>query len=130
MAITCISRVRDHGVFHDFAWPADLPNFGHNNLIYGWNGSGKTTLSRLFRALETRTVLACGLVTISIALARSTLEENYLLPNTARRLLEAFLAFRQPHVPGDLWQKVKGLEFDETREARILRFLHTYHTTT
>jgi len=66
MAITCISRVRDYGVFHDFAWPADLPNFSRYNLIYGWNSSGKTTLSRLLRAMETRTVLVSGLVAISI----------------------------------------------------------------
>ena len=52
MGINCISRLRDHGVFRDFTWPSELPEFGSNNLIYGWNGTGKTTLSRLFRDLE------------------------------------------------------------------------------
>jgi wobble nucleotide-excising tRNase len=54
------------------------------------------------------------------------LEQNYVLPNMARRLLESFLAFRQPGTSGDLWQKMKGVTFDEARKLRILRFLHTH----
>ena len=52
--VTRIVRLRHPGVLRDFSWPADLPNFGRYNLIYGWNGSGKTTVSNLFRALELR----------------------------------------------------------------------------
>ena len=55
--INRISRLRAPGVFHDFRWATDLPDFGRYNLIYGWNGSGKTTISRLLRSLETRTDL-------------------------------------------------------------------------
>ena len=54
------------------------------------------------------------------------LEENYALPNMARRILEAFLAFRQPQVSGGLWQKMKEVSFDEVKKHRILRFLHTH----
>jgi wobble nucleotide-excising tRNase len=54
------------------------------------------------------------------------LGENYVLPNMARRLVEAFLAFRQPKVSGELWQKFKEVEFDEAKKLRILRFLHTH----
>lgn len=54
------------------------------------------------------------------------LEDNYILPNMARRLLEAFLAFRQPRASGGLWQKLKDAEFDEAKKLRILRFLHTH----
>ncbi|MEW6105271.1 MAG: AAA family ATPase [Bacillota bacterium] len=54
------------------------------------------------------------------------LEENLILPNIARRLLEAFLAFRQPHLPRELWQKVSAIQFDEAKKIRILRFVHTY----
>lgn len=61
-----ISRLRDCGIFRDFAWSTDLPDFGRYNLIYGWNGSGKTTLSRMMRCLERRTVPA-GQVTLSLA---------------------------------------------------------------
>jgi len=56
----------------------------------------------------------------------ASLEQNYELPNMARRLLEAFLAFRQPHVSGELWQKLQAVPFDEAKKQRILRFLHTY----
>lgn len=54
------------------------------------------------------------------------LEENYVLPNMARRLLEAFLAFRQPQVSGELWQQMQAVPFDEAKKQRILRFLHTH----
>lgn len=54
MAIRKITRMRDYGVFRDFAWPQNLPEAGRYNLIYGWNGTGKTTLSQLFRHLEKR----------------------------------------------------------------------------
>jgi wobble nucleotide-excising tRNase len=56
----------------------------------------------------------------------SGLEDNYILPNMARRLLEAFLAFRQPHISGELWQKLNNVEFEEAKKLRIIRFLHTH----
>lgn len=54
------------------------------------------------------------------------LEHSYFLPNIARRLLESFLAFRQPDTAGDLWYKLNAVSFDESRKLRILRFLHTH----
>jgi wobble nucleotide-excising tRNase len=56
----------------------------------------------------------------------ATLEQNYMLPNMARRLLESFLAFRQPATSGGLWQKMEGVSFDTAKKARIIRFLHTH----
>ena len=47
-----IQQIKAFGVFADFQWPADLPDFKKFNLIYGWNYSGKTTLSRAFRCFE------------------------------------------------------------------------------
>jgi wobble nucleotide-excising tRNase len=54
------------------------------------------------------------------------LEQNYTLPNLARRLLESFLAFRQPQIAGELWQKLQLVTFDEAKKIRIIRFLHTH----
>ena len=54
MRITGIARLRD-GIFRDFKWSNDLPEFGQFNLIYGWNGTGKTILSRTLRCLENQT---------------------------------------------------------------------------
>jgi len=51
-----VSRLKNAGVFVDFGWSATLEEFKRFNLIYGWNRSGKTTLSRVFRALETKTL--------------------------------------------------------------------------
>jgi len=66
MSIRKITRMRDYGVFRDFTWPQDLPEFGRYNLIYGWNGTGKTTLSRLFRHLEKQQNPTEGKVSVTI----------------------------------------------------------------
>ena len=57
---------------------------------------------------------------------QTTLTENYVLPNMARRLLEGFLAFRMPQISGDLWSKLRDVKFDEVMKTRILRFVNTH----
>lgn len=54
------------------------------------------------------------------------LAKNYVLPNMARRMLEAFLAFRNPDISGTLEEKIDSVVYDNAKKARILRFLHTY----
>lgn len=66
MTLNRIGRIQDCGVFRDFTWPADLPEFARYNLIYGWNGSGKTTLSRLLRSLELRSAPPSGKASVRI----------------------------------------------------------------
>jgi len=56
----------------------------------------------------------------------SGLEENYVLPNIARRVLESFLAFRFPSTSGGLWRKMQEIDYDEHAKIRILRFVHTH----
>ena len=51
--LTKISRLKNLGVFSDYAWDAALPAFDRFNVVFGENGSGKTTLSRLFDCLKT-----------------------------------------------------------------------------
>lgn len=55
-----------------------------------------------------------------------TLEAYYALPNMARRLLEAFLAFRVPHQTGDLYKQLDAIDHDNAAKTRILRFLHAF----
>lgn len=55
-----------------------------------------------------------------------SLAELYPLPNLARRLLETFMAFRYPGYPGELFDKMEGLAFDEGKKVAILRFLNTF----
>ncbi|HDY69279.1 MAG TPA: hypothetical protein ENH85_16020 [Candidatus Scalindua sp.] len=47
-----ITKLKNLGIFHDFSWNKDIPEFKRFNLIYGWNRSGKTILSRVFSACE------------------------------------------------------------------------------
>lgn len=54
------------------------------------------------------------------------LEHHYGLPNVARRLLEAFLAFRFPEMSGELYRRLERVSFDNAKKTRILRLLHTY----
>lgn len=54
------------------------------------------------------------------------LASNYGMPNIARRVLEAFLAFRIPGKANELYQQLELVEFEPTKKARILRFLHTH----
>ena len=54
------------------------------------------------------------------------LQQNYHLPNVARRLLESFLAFRQPSKSGELRQQLDLINFDIAKKTRILRCLHTH----
>jgi wobble nucleotide-excising tRNase len=53
------------------------------------------------------------------------LEENYILANMARRVLETFLAFRQPtSIP--LWDKLQEVKTDYSKKVRILRFVDSH----
>lgn len=45
-------EIKNLGIFSNYRWDSNMPDFGRFNLIYGWNGSGKTTLSELFSAFE------------------------------------------------------------------------------
>lgn len=47
-----INRLKDFGIFRDFAWDATINTFKKRNLFFGWNYTGKTTLSKLFNNLE------------------------------------------------------------------------------
>lgn len=54
------------------------------------------------------------------------LEHHYGLPNVARRLIEAFLAFRFPEMSGDLGPRLDRVTFDNAKKTRILRLLNTF----
>lgn len=56
MIITKTSKLSNFGIFHEFSWKIDLPEFKKFNLIYGWNRSGKTTVSRVFASCEKKCV--------------------------------------------------------------------------
>lgn len=57
---------------------------------------------------------------------RPDLATLYGLPNIGRRVLEAFLAFKQPDKTGKLYQQLQAIDFDSKKKTRIFRFLHTF----
>lgn len=57
MSIVKITKLKNFGIFYDFTWGSELPDFKKFNLIYGWNRSGKTTLSRSFSACERKSTI-------------------------------------------------------------------------
>lgn len=57
---------------------------------------------------------------------RVELSANYGMPNVARRVLEAFLAFRIPGKESNLHRQLEQVAFDPAKKARILRFLDTH----
>jgi wobble nucleotide-excising tRNase len=57
----------------------------------------------------------------------TSLAVYYALPNMARRLLEAFLAFRYPSLSGNLHKQMEQVHsIDPAKKARLLRFTHTH----
>lgn len=54
------------------------------------------------------------------------LAASYSMPNVARRVLEAFLAFRVPGKARELYQQFEQVDFEPAKKARILRFVHTH----
>ena len=60
------------------------------------------------------------------ARSTGTLESYYPLPNMARRLLDAFLAFRRPDIPGTMGDRMDRIDFEEERKRRILAFVNTF----
>jgi wobble nucleotide-excising tRNase len=48
-----ITKIRNIGIYQDYQWHSEIPDFKRYNLFYGWNGSGKTTLSQLFGSFST-----------------------------------------------------------------------------
>ena len=54
--IVKITKLRNFGIFRNFSWRSDIPNFKRFNLIFGWNKSGKTTLSRSLSSCEKKSI--------------------------------------------------------------------------
>ena len=99
-------------------------------LDCAWDGSDRNSriqaLDPMLEQYESEYHYLFARIHRAVTMPASKLEENYVLPNMARRLLENFLAFRHPDVDGGLWHKMNEVKFDQTRKTRILRFVDTY----
>lgn len=56
------------------------------------------------------------------------LEAYYSAPSIARRVVESFLAFRVPDMPGHnrLWSQIETIDFNPAKRSRIYRFVQTH----
>ena len=99
-------------------------------LDCSWNGFDRNSriqaLDPMLEKYESEYHYLFACIHRAVTAPVSKLEDNYVFPNMARRLLESFLAFRYPDVGGGLWHKMNEVAFDETRKIRILRFVDTY----
>ncbi len=119
-----ISSIKQFGVYKDFKWDANVPDFNDKNIIYGWNYTGKTTLSRLIKILSHKTKIEdAENIDFSVLLEDGTIltKANYL-----DHPLEA-VVFNSDFIGENLHfdsvdRKIKGILFDigeesvETRE--------------
>lgn len=55
--ITKTTKLINFGIFRDFKWDKEIPEFKRFNLIYGCNRSGKTTFTSIFSACEKKSTL-------------------------------------------------------------------------
>ena len=98
-----------------------------SNATSGNRSSSISKLDRLLHEYESEYHYLFSLVYgAANSVEEAGLQENYHLPNIARRLLESFLAFRQPSKSGELRQQLDLIDFDVAKKTRILRFLHTH----
>ena len=52
-----INKIKNLGIFEDYARDTNLQDFKEKNILYGWNYTGKSTLSRLFSYLNKGAVI-------------------------------------------------------------------------
>lgn len=119
-----LSSIKNFGIYNDFKWNANIPDFNDKNIIYGWNYTGKTTLSRLIKILSHKTKIEdTENIDFSILLENGTIltKDNYLdYPLDA-------VVFNSDFIEDNLHfdsidPKIKGILFDigeenvETRE--------------
>jgi len=98
-----------------------------NNVTGANRSSSISTLDDLLRTYESEYHYLFSLVyKAANSEEEAGLQQNYHLPNIARRLLESFLAFRQPSHSGKLHTQLDLIDFDVAKKTRILRFLHTH----
>lgn len=119
-----LSSIKNLGIYNDFKWDANIPDFNDKNIIYGWNYTGKTTLSRLFKILSHKTKIEdTENVDFSVLLEDGTIltKANYLdYPLDAVVFNSDFIGENLHFDSVD--PKIKGILFDigeesvETRE--------------
>lgn len=95
------------------------------NYIDGHRTAALRPLDRLLYKYESEYQYLFSIVYEFSRKEDKELEQYYHIPNIARRLLEAFLAFRQPSSK-NLHKKLEDIDYDAAKKVRIYRFVHTH----
>lgn len=95
--------------------------------ILGESGNRKVRLKELDKLLDNYNSEYCYLFSILDMIANQDEKELstvYPLPNMARKLLEAFFAFKNPHQKFE--DAILEYNLDELKVNRVLRYINTY----
>lgn len=115
-----ISNIKNLGVFKNFSWGGDLPDFKEKNIIYGWNYTGKTTLSRIFSSIKNKQ-LHLGFLDAEFNLLltdNSDLKQTDLAINTLS--VEVFNSeYIKENLKWDSDENVNGISFDVGENVTI-----------
>ncbi|MCG7878995.1 MAG: AAA family ATPase [Candidatus Thiodiazotropha taylori] len=137
MRIKKIQKITGLGIFRDFSWDENLPEFEDFNLVYGWNYSGKTTLSRIFDGLGKPELISQlnGTFEVLDADDNTLRSANVTDPQNCRVFNRDFIDrnFRQEHnapavfIVGDDAAKIRDrISTLEARKARVNQADTTY----
>jgi wobble nucleotide-excising tRNase len=103
-----ITRIKNFGIFSDFKWRDDIPEFSTYNLIYGWNYSGKTTLSRIFQSFELQRMHP----DFSIALFEVQTDDNQKYTNADLSAFKQIRVFNSDFIKANLKWHIEDNEID------------------
>ncbi|MBD5281434.1 MAG: AAA family ATPase [Bacteroides sp.] len=114
MLIRRIKSIKDFGIYKDFKWNGDCPDFEKRNIIYGWNYSGKTTLSRFFETISVVSDDDAKAISFKILIEdeRGKREVEVAIPNLRISVFNSDYIERNLHFEKKDDSKIKGLLFD------------------
>lgn len=97
----------------------------HSKLVQNERQSILAQLDSLLHEFESEYHFLYSVVREAAINENTELKFAYPLPNVSRRLIETFLAFKNPSGK-NLQTKIEEAPFDTAKKNRILRFIHTY----
>lgn len=114
MLIRRIKSIKDFGIYKDFKWNGDCPDFEKRNIIYGWNYSGKTTLSRFFETIPFVSDEDAKAISYKILIEdeRGKRDVDAALPNLQICVFNSDYIERNLHFEKKDDSKIKSLLFD------------------
>ena len=114
MLIRRIKSIKDFGIYKDFKWSGNCPDFERRNIIYGWNYSGKTTLSRFFERISLVSDEEAKKISYKILIEEESGKHDVetAIPNLQVCVFNSDYIERNLHFEKKDDSRIKGLLFD------------------